>query len=131
MKIKMMLMVLALCAASAHAWEKKANPDRFTSVGINLTGQSANGIWDTTLRNTLGNQSVKTNASMFVVDLRVPVTNWMTLNTAVGLTSVTLEAEETPYLAGQKVNQSGGMFSVGARFYFNSNRAINYMGRSR
>ena len=119
MKIIMMIAVVMLTSSVVGAWEKKRNPDRFTSMGINLTSQASTGLWESTLNDAFNNQSVNTTSSLFVVDLRVPVTNWLTLNSAIGIVSHSIAAEETPYLAGQNLNQDGGMFSIGARFYFN------------
>jgi len=113
------LLSIVLVAGTAVAAEYDRNPDRFTSLGLtlNLTGSSG----DTTLSSG-GLSASQDTASGFAgveVDVRVPVSQSVTLSGALAVFGSGSEADETAALFKQEVNEGGVSLTVGMRYYFN------------
>lgn len=116
MKMKVLLCAGIFMATPLSA-EYKGNPDRFTSIGINYQGYSVNG--DITVKG--GPLSVTQNANdsggSFALDVRIPVSNDVTITGNIGYLSSKSTAEETSVLLGQVSKGTGASFGVGIRFY--------------
>src|SRR3990167_6470666 len=124
-------LVLALLLASTVAWsyEIKENPDRVISVGVNYTGTFLDGTG--TFEPVPGwffneQKDLKDNTHAGVVDLRIPVTPNLTLNTAAGYVSRSVERIDASLCCGDTAaigarltdEFSGPTINVGARYYF-------------
>lgn len=117
MKIAFLLLVGIFMVASVSAGEYQGNPDRFPSVGISLIGNAEDGDSTTFGGGASGTQNVEVENGAFVVDLRLPVSDHITFTGAIGTSSTSVDAQETPLLFGQKSETEGVSFSVGVRFY--------------
>ena len=116
-KIITLIVLLAAPVASLMAEEYAGNPDRFPSVGLNWAGSAEKG--DATVFGTgiSAKQDVEVTNGAFVLDLRLPVSNNVTLSGSVASLASSFDAPETPLLLGQKSETTGFAFSVGVRFY--------------
>jgi hypothetical protein len=112
-------LLAALGVGISNAWEHPQNPDRFPSIGLELAGQSTDGDWNSPSIPSAGKQNVEINSSIFILDTRLPLSKSFTLSLALGTTASESKADATPVLASEKLEQSGGYFSIGARYYFN------------
>ena len=116
--IKIIVAVL-LCAGSINAFAGtfSDNPDHATSIGINYTGVATSG--DLTLKSggISASQDAETTSGALVIDTRIPVSQNVTLNAALGFVGFNATADETALLDGGESDESGMLFNVGVRFY--------------
>ena len=123
--------MLLLAGSAAWSYEIKENPDRVISAGVNYTGTylSGAGTFDPVPGFVFNEEEdLKDNTHAGVVDLRIPVTANLTLTTAAGYVSRSVERIDASLLAvsggylvvGDRLKDefSGPTFSVGARYYF-------------
>lgn len=118
-KMKKYIMAGLLLASSVtvYAWEFPNNPDRYPSLGLNFSGQSLEGEREF----VAGPQSAKQDgiyeSGMLVLDGKFPVSNRITLNAAIGASSIRWGYDETPLLNFEENENSGTYFNLGIRFY--------------
>lgn len=118
--MKKMLAVAVLLLASAAAVNAKefpANPDRFPSVGITLAGAAESGDVRTFGGGASATQSANASHGAFTLDLRLPMSDNVTLSGSISSLRSSFEAPETSMLFGQESETNGAGFSVGVRFY--------------
>lgn len=116
-KIMLALLVGFMAVVSVRAEGYEGNPDKIPSIGLNLGGSSESG--DSTLKSagTFASQNMDVTTGHLVLDLRLPVSNSVTLSAAVGSLTTKVTAEETPLLFGNDSKTNGYDFEVGIRFY--------------
>ena len=112
-----LMMLLAAPTASLKAAQFEGNPDRMPSIGLNWAGSAEEGESTVFGGGSSAKQNVEVSNGAFVLDLRLPVSNSVTLSAAIGSSVTTVEAPETPLLFGQKSETDGVGFSLGVRFY--------------
>lgn len=121
MKSQKMLLLACLffgiVGVNSKAEEFAQNPDRMPSVGFALASGGESGTFTVRDSGFSAPQDLKTTTRAFVIDARVPVSNSVTLNGAVGFTGTNVDANETNILAGGKTDTSGVSLSIGVRFY--------------
>jgi hypothetical protein len=122
MRIQIMglgVLAVVLFAGTAFAAEFDRTPDRFTSLGltVNLTGASG----DNTISSGGASASQDTASGLagLEVDLRVPVSQSVTLSGALAVFGTGSEADETGLLTKQEINEGGVSLTLGMRYYFN------------
>lgn len=114
-KIATALLLVSTLSTSLLAWEFDKNPDRFPSLGLNYTGTS-----DTGQYKVIGlSQDIESNAHTVVLDTRLPLSNSLTLAIGAGTTSSHSEGKGGGSFNADQLDQDGGLFTVGARYYFN------------
>jgi hypothetical protein len=113
------LLSIVLLTGPAFAAEYDRNPDRFTSLGltVNLTGSAG----DNTVSSggLSASQDVASGLAGLEVDLRVPVSQSVTLSGALAIFGSGSEADETAVFSKQEVNEGGVSLTLGMRYYFN------------
>lgn len=116
-KLMLMVMLVGLSRVTARAAVYEGNPDKMPSIGLNLGGVSESGTSKATASGASASQDMTVSSGHLVLDLRLPVSNSVTLSAAIGSVSTTVKAEETPILFGNDGKTSGVSFDVGVRFY--------------
>ena len=116
MKYAIVALMLAV-GSTSWAVEYPGNPDKVPSVGFNFGGIAESGDVTVTDSPNSAKQTIEMTNAHLILDVRVPVSNNVTLNGALGLSGSTSQANETPMLLGQKSESSGLSFNVGVRFY--------------
>lgn len=106
-----------MIASTAMAQEYSGNPDRFPSIGINLGGGAQTGDSRALNSGSSAIQDVEQSYGALALDVRLPVSDRVTLSGAIGYIGSSFEATETPLLLGQKTETNGVEFNVGVRFY--------------
>lgn len=117
MKKSSLLLLVFFLGGIASAGEYSGNPDRMPSVGLNFAGNAEDGDVTVFGSSASAKQDVKAANAAFIVDLRMPISNSVTITGAIGSIASRFEAPETTLLLGQKSETSGISFSVGIRFY--------------
>ena len=111
--------LVTLASITLNAWEFPNNPDRFMSLGLNLTSQSAEGEWESPTHPEWGNQDTEARLRTLIFDVRIPVSNSTTFNVAVGTLDIETESDRTFLLYAEKEDMKGGIFQIGFRHYLN------------
>jgi len=112
-------LVTVVSVVNCGAWEYPQNPDRFPSIGLNLTGESMAGEVKSPSFPALGSQDIEGTDSTLVLDTRLPLSNSFTLNIALGGTRNETKYKQTPTQDSAEIKGDGGIFSIGCRYYFN------------
>lgn len=109
---------MALMLSTAQAREMKGNPDRFPSVGLNYSVANLDGLNEENIAGVLILGNTELTQRSVSLDLRLPVTDGMTVNT--GITSMVSETSSTYDSLNSRGDQTldGYAFNVGVRFYF-------------
>ncbi|MGQ0644593.1 MAG: hypothetical protein ACT4O3_03780 [Elusimicrobiota bacterium] len=107
-------------AASVQAAEWPENPDRFPSVGLNYTGifQSGDTKYDL-IAGGSASQDLSIDENYLVADLRLPVSNRMTLTGGLGFAGFMGELTKNAAAGadGQEQDATGVLVNLGVRFY--------------
>lgn len=133
MKKSLVVLSLLLASSAAWSWEFKNNPDRVPSVGLNYSGTwlSGTGTFDPVPGFVFRTEDdLKDRTNQGVADLRLPVSNNLTLSVGGGYVKRSVDRIDTGLLpllnggiavVGDKLSDdfSGPTFNVGARYYFN------------
>ncbi|HMX95117.1 MAG TPA: hypothetical protein PKC50_07725 [Elusimicrobiota bacterium] len=106
-----------MMALTANAQEYSGNPDRLPSIGINLGGGAQTGDSRAFNSGTSAIQDVEQSYGELSLDVRLPVSDRVTLSGAIGFIGSSFEATETSQLLGQKTETNGVEFNIGVRFY--------------
>ena len=112
-------LTICLLAAVSEAADYDQNPDRFPSLGFNLTLGGGPGTFDFKSGGASGSQDTSTGTYGLTVDARVPVNQSVTFSTGLAFMANSLTAEETSQSIGQEVKSTNFIFNVGLRYYFN------------
>lgn len=116
-KFMLALVLVGLSRVTARAEVYEGNPDRMPSIGLNLGGVSESGNSTVKGGGASAVQDMTVSSGHLVLDLRLPVSNSVTLSAAIGSVSTKVTAEETPILFGNDAKSNGLSFDVGVRFY--------------
>lgn len=113
---KFILAAMLLAPTAGYCWEFPKNPDRFPSLGFNYTGVAETGNIKAT--NNEG-QDLETKSGALVLDTRMPLSDSFTLYLGIGATSSNIKGKESSSLLANETDTSGGLFTIGGRYYFN------------
>lgn len=117
--IALFMVAVVIGVVKCNAWEYPQNPDRFPSIGLNLSGENGTGDVKYPSMPALGSQDLSGTSSAFILDTRLPLSNSFTLNLALGGTSSELKGDANATFESSKQTMSGGIFNIGVRYYFN------------
>jgi hypothetical protein len=104
-------------AIRVSAAEYPGNPDRFPSIGLNFAGSAETGDATTFGGGASAKQDLKVSNGALILDLRLPVSNNVTITGGVASIATKIDASETTVLFGSKSDTSGASFNLGVRFY--------------
>lgn len=116
-KIILALLVGLISRVTARAEVYEGNPDKMPSIGLNLGGTSESGDSIVKGSGSSATQNMNVSSGHLVLDLRLPVSNSVTLSAAIGSVATKVTADETPLLFGNDTKTNGLAFDVGIRFY--------------
>lgn len=100
--------------ATAREYEK--NPDRFPSIGLTYESFGLEG--ETDFRG-VAKQDVEESGGAIIFDWRMPLSQSITMNLALGAIGSLTEGVSMPQVTGYKTELGGGYFRLGMRYYFN------------
>ena len=83
---------------NAHAAQYPDNPDRFPSLGLHIGGAAESGDATFTDTGLFTKQDVTISTGRLLLDLRLPVSNSITLLGSLGFHGGTVEGKETALL---------------------------------
>lgn len=115
---KMALLIAGILSGSVlNAAEFKDNPDRFPSIGVFYQGGSESGDVTFKASGLQASQDIKSSGDSITFDLRLPVSDTITLFGGISSTRSEFSGTETSVLNGQEGQSDGMSFGVGVRFY--------------
>lgn len=92
------------------------NPDRFPSIGLTYSGSNQKGQY----RIADIEQDINIENGSLILDVILPVTDSVTLNFGLGGVGSKVDAESTRLFYPSETKSNGGIFILGARYYFNN-----------
>lgn len=110
-------LLVAGIAGVSFAGEHEGNPDRRPSIGVNYTGHFLSGDAEVTSGGLSAKQDADVVSGALTLDTRIPVSNNVTFNAAVGFIGTASEVKETNILNGGEDSLGGVLVNVGVRFY--------------
>lgn len=122
--MKTILLLVILCPAASFAWEIPKNPDRFPSLGLNISnadydGSSQNVLWVSPVYTLNDNYKSEYEERLKGFDLRLPLHESFTFE--FGFDRVKTHSKKTlsnnKYIKYDDLN--GNSYKLGVRFYFN------------
>lgn len=113
------VLLVVLTTTPSFADEFERNPDRFPSIGLNLSFGGEKGTTEIEDGFLSADQDTEIGIFRLTLDTRVPVSNSWTLYGALSLTGTAVEMDETFDLAGSNTETGGITINLGARYYFN------------
>lgn len=110
------------CLRTAHAWEVKDNPDRYISIGLNvsqehLAGDNNNLLNPNTASETLQPQTESLNLGAVGYDVRVPMFKQFTFMFSYEKLTLDSELIRSGNTFQSHAGLRGDRFSMGVRFY--------------
>lgn len=114
LKVSIFLLLLSFPTLS-HAWEFSKNPDRFPSLGFNVSSSRMTG--SSTYRTIEDKGPI--DQESFGADVRLPVGDGVTLNFSYDQISYAAVLERNHYGLSTVDNYHGSRYGLGLRVYFN------------
>jgi len=115
-------MLVAMSLTSASAWDTSKNPDRYLSIGLNYDSAKVDGGYGPKID---GDRYLKigenvTKTSIFQLDVRMPVSNKLTIEGRLrGIAVDDRFNSDYPSLIDSEIfDGSGSGFGLGVRYYF-------------
>ena len=112
--MKKLIAVLLLAAAAAQA--ETLNPDRFPSVGLNMTRLSLSGDASATVMGSSASEDLTGSATTILADMRYPVSDNWTLTAALG--GHFAHQDGTGSVSTSEASGHGLVTGLGVRYYF-------------
>lgn len=116
-KFMLAVLLVGLSRVTARAAVYEGNPDKMPSIGLSGGGISQSGDGTVMGGGASASQGMDISSAHVTLDLRLPVSDAVTLSAAVGSVSTKVTAAETGVLFGSESKTSGVAFDVGIRFY--------------
>lgn len=123
MKSLVIAVASLLISTVASAWDVPGNPDRFVSVGLNVSNSSLKGDHSEldgpphVQQIQRGHEELESH--LIGVDLRIPTTQSLTFNLSYDYAEMNSRYDRSSQLHKVSSNLDGYRWGVGMRFYFN------------
>lgn len=111
------VVVAVVCGGTAWAEVYEGNPDKMPSIGISAGSGSESGDSKAFGGGASASQDIDLSNRHLALDIRLPVSDSVTLSAAVASTQSKVSFQETPLLFGNNTKTDGYSFDVGVRFY--------------